>query len=381
VNCQGNRPPSLFRESVGEIEAVTGLRASDIFMLGDGIVSERPRHMSQEFFLKAATRREMLRAASLFGGGSALAGLLPRTVLAEAQVAAANNAQKKSVAPADPVEQMKQQMSGVPLQIMKLRDNIQMLSGPGGNMVVLDGPDGKILVDSSFAIVAPKVKQALDGISNTPFKLLINTHWHFDHTDGNAAMHQFGATILAHENTRKRLSTPQFMKFLGMHFPPSPAEALPQQTFTDNFKLYWNKEEISLAHFLPAHTDTDIYVHYQSGNVLHMGDTWFNGMYPFFDSSTGGKIDGMIVAATKGIALTDDSTKIVPGHGPAGDKAALTKYRDMLVNVRDRIKTQKDSGKTLKEVIAAKPTAGLDAAWGVGFLMPDAFVTLVYTSL
>src|SRR5258706_13557048 len=242
-------------------------------MPGNGIFSRRQRHMNQEFFLKAGTRREMLRAASLLAGGSALAGLLPRTLLAEAQAAAAAKAQNPSAAPADPVEQMKKQMAGVPLQTLKLRDNIQMLSGPGGNMVFLDGPDGKILVDSGFASVRPKVKRALDEISDTPFKMLINTHWHFDHTDGNVAMHQFGATILAHENTRKRLSTPQVTEF----------------------------------------------VHYQSSNVLHMGDTWFGGMYPFFDSSTGGKIDGMIAAATRGISLADASTKIVPGHGPAGD--------------------------------------------------------------
>ena len=337
--------------------------------------------MDQGYFLKATSRREMLRAASFLAGGTALAGFVPHTLLADPQATPAGKAQNPSSTPADPVEQMKAQMASVPLQTLKLRDNIQMLYGPGGNMVVLDGPDGKILVDSSFASVAPKVKQALDGISNTPFKMLINTHWHFDHTDGNAAMHQFGATILAHENTRKRLSTPQFMKFFNMHFSPSPAEALPQQTFTDSFKLYFDKEEISLVHISPAHTDTDIYVHYQTGNVLHMGDTWFNGMYPFFDSSTGGKINGMIAAANKGIGVVDDATKIVPGHGPAGDKAALIKYRDMLVVVRDRIKMQKDSGKSLKEVIAAKPTADFDAAWGVGFLMPDAFVTLVYTTL
>jgi cyclase len=338
--------------------------------------------MDEGYFLKATTRREMLRAASFLAGGSALAGVMPRTLLAEAQAAAAGKAQKRSsAAPADPVEQMKAQMAGVPLQTLKLRENIQMLYGPGGNMVVLDGPDGKILVDASFASVAPKVKQAVDEISNTPLKMLINTHWHFDHTDGNAAMHQFGATILAHENTRKRLSTPQIIKFFNMHFPASPSEALPQQTFTDSFKLYFDKEEISLAHFSPAHTDTDIYVHYKTSNVLHMGDTWFNGMYPFFDFGTGGKINGMIAAATKGISLADDSTKIVPGHGPAGDKAALIKTRDMLVAIRDRIKMQKDAGKTLKEVIAAKPTADFDAAWGAGLMMPDAFVTLVYTTL
>src|SRR5690348_9635691 len=244
--------------------------------------------MDHPYLLRAASRREILRAATFLAGGGALAALLPRAFPAAAKA-------QKPVA-ADPVEQMKAQMAGIPLQTLKLRDNIQMLYGPGGNMVVLDGPDGKILVDASFASVAPKVKQVLDAISSTPFKILVNTHWHFDHTDGNAAMHQFGATILAHENTRKRLSTPQYMKFFEMHFPPSPAEALPQQTFTDSFKLYFNNEEISLAHFSPSHTDTDLYVHFRTSNVLHMGDTWFNGMYPFFDSSTGGKINGMISA-------------------------------------------------------------------------------------
>ena len=367
--------------SCRQIESVTGLRAGDIFKTLQRDLSDERRLVDQIYFSKATTRREMLRAASFLMSGSALAGFMPHALLAGAQAAAAGKAQTPSSAPADPVEQMKAQMAGVPLQTLKLRDNIQMLYGPGGNMVVLDGPDGKILVDSSFASVAPKVKRALDEISDTPFKMLINTHWHFDHTDGNVAMHQFGATILAHENTRKRLSTPQVTEFFNMHFPPSPAEALPRQTFTDSFKLYFDKEEISLAHFSPAHTDSDIYVHYQTSNVLHMGDTLFGGMYPFFDSSTGGKIDGMIAAATRGISLADDSTKIVPGHGPAGDKAALTKYRDMLVAIRDRIKKQKDAGKTLKEVIAAKPTADFDAAWGAGFLMPDAFVTLVYTTL
>ena len=141
--------------------------------------------MDQGYFLKATSRREMLRAASFLAGGSALAGLMPRTLLAEPQATPAGKAQNPSSTPADPVEQMKAQMASVPLQTLKLRDNIQMLYGPGGNMVVLDGPDGKILVDSSFASVAPKVKQALDGISNTPFKMLINTHWHIDPTDGH----------------------------------------------------------------------------------------------------------------------------------------------------------------------------------------------------
>jgi glyoxylase-like metal-dependent hydrolase (beta-lactamase superfamily II) len=328
--------------------------------------------MNRELFTGHASRREILRAASFFAGGSAIAGLLPRTLFAAAQGAAA---------PADMVEQMKAQMSAIPLQTLKLRDNIHMLFGPGGNMVVLDGPDGKILVDASFEKVAPKIKQVLDGLGGAPLKMLINTHWHFDHTDGNAALHQMGATILAHENTRKRLSTKQTMAFLKMSFPPSPADALPVQTFTENCKLYVNGEELSLTHVLPAHTDSDIQVHYRTSNVLHMGDTWFNGMYPFLDSSTGGRINGMIAAAAKGISLADNSTKIVPGHGPLGDKAALTKYHEVITTVRDRVKEQKTAGKTLPEVIAAKPTAEFDATYGIGFMKPDQFVELVYTTL
>lgn len=131
----------------------------------------------------------------------------------------------------------------------------------------------------------------------------------------------------------------------------------------------------------PAHTDSDIHVHYRTSNVLHMGDTWFNGMYPFFDSSTGGRIDGMIAAVTTGIKLADASTKIVPGHGPAGDKVALTKHRDMLVAVRDRVKKQKAAGKSLNDVIASKPTSEFDAEYGAGLLKPEQFVTLVYTTL
>jgi glyoxylase-like metal-dependent hydrolase (beta-lactamase superfamily II) len=276
---------------------------------------------------------------------------------------------------------MRAQMAAVPLETLKLRDNIYMLHGPGGNMVVLNGPDGKVLVDSSFSSVAPKLKQSMDALGNAPLKVLINTHWHIDHTDGNQAMHEAGATILAHENTRKRMSTPQTVAALGMHFDASPAAALPQQTFSDSFKLYFNGDELSLGYVPPAHTDTDIFIRYQQGNVLHMGDLWFNGTYPFIDASTGGNINGMIVGAARGISLADADTKIVPGHGPLGDRAALTKFRDMLTTVRDRVQTLKSSGKSLPDVVAAKPTVDLDEQWGKGFMKPEFFVTIVYQTL
>jgi cyclase len=276
---------------------------------------------------------------------------------------------------------MRAQMAAIPLQTLKLRDNLTLLYGPGGNLVALDGPDGKILVDSSFVPVVPKILQALAGISPSPLKILINTHWHFDHTDGNALLHESGATILAHENTRKRLSTPQDIAAFGMHFPASPLAAWPQQTFADAFRLYFNNEELALSYIKPAHTDTDIFIRYEKENVLHMGDIFFNGMYPFTDASSGGSINGMIAGAESAFKFVDAETKIVPGHGPVGDKSELTKYRDMLVTVRDRVQAQKKAGKKVVEVVAAKPTADLDAAWGNGLLKPEQFVGIVYSTL
>ncbi|MGA8223477.1 MAG: MBL fold metallo-hydrolase [Candidatus Acidiferrales bacterium] len=324
------------------------------------------------------TRREMLKAGGMMAGAGLLSGFIPKELFARQQsTTAAKTAQELG----DKIAQFRAQMGSVPLQTLQLRDNIYMLYGPGGNMVALTGPDGKVLVDSSFAPVAPKIQEALAAMGKPPLKILINTHWHFDHTDGNAALHEAGATILAHENTRKRLSTPQDMKALGLHFPASPADALPQQTFTTDFKLYFNGEELSLGYIPPAHTDTDIYIRYEKANVLHMGDIWFNGFYPLIDISTGGSINGMITGSQLGLTLADAETKIVPGHGPVGDKATFTKYHDMLVTVRDRVRAQKSAGKSLDEVVAAKPTVDLDAAWGNGFIKPDFFVTFVYSSL
>jgi cyclase len=327
---------------------------------------------------RSVTRRDLLKSTGYLAGAGFLAGWLPARVVGAVQASATGQTAESQ---ADRVAQMRAQMAAVPLQTMKLRDNLTMLYGPGGNMVALNGPDGKILVDSSFLSVAAKLKQALDDLGPAPLKVLINTHWHFDHTDGNAPLHEAGATIVAHENTRKRLSTPQEIPAMGMHFPAAPAGAWPQQTFVDKLKLYFNGEELSLSYVPSAHTDTDVLIRYEKGNVLHMGDLWFNGMYPFIDNSSGGNINGMILAAGAGMNLADGDTKIVPGHGPQGDKVALVKYRDMLTVVHDRLKTLKDSGKSAEQAVAAKPTADLDAIWGNGFMKGDDFVKIVYSSL
>jgi cyclase len=247
--------------------------------------------------------------------------------------------------------------------------------------VVLNGPDGKIVVDTFLLPAWPKLKETLDGLGNAPLKTVIDTHWHFDHTDNNANLHAAGGTVLAHENTKTRMAEPHDSALLGLHLPASPADALPQQTFSTSQKLQANGEIVMLQYFQPAHTDTDIYIHFQKANVIHMGDTFFNGFYPVIDGSTGGKIDGMIVAADKVLPLADNNTKIVPGHGPLGNKADLTKFRDMLVVARDRVQKLKTAGKSADEIAASKPFADLEATWGKGFFNGDVFVQMVYSTL
>jgi len=332
---------------------------------------------------RVTSRRELLKAGGWMAGAGLFSSLLPKNALAASFAGEFPPSALQATAPtsADVVAQMRAQMGAVPLQTLKLRDNLFMLYGPGGNMVALNGPDGKVLVDSSFSTVVPKIRETLDGLGNAPLKIVINSHWHLDHTDGNQGLHDAGALIVAHENTRKRLSTPQDIAAFGLHFDPAPADAWPQQTFTDGTKLYFNGEQLTLVHFPPAHTDSDIYVRYENANVLHMGDVWFNGTYPFIDPSTGGNIGGMIAGAAQGLAIVDADTKIVPGHGPVGDKAALVKSHDMLVTVRDRVRDLKAAGKSKEEAVAAKPTADLDSAWGKGTINGDVFVTLVYTTL
>src|ERR1700732_697429 len=257
---------------------------------------------------KQTSRREMLRGSPTLAGSAFLAHLFPPTFL---RASAAGYAQQAS-SPAKLLASFRAQFNAVPMETQKLADNVTMFSGPGGSVVVLNGPDGKFVVDTFVAPAWPRLKEALDGLGNAPLKYVIDTHWHFDHTDNNAPLHAAGATVLAHENTKKRMSEPHDLPVLyrgpdgalaGLHFDPSPAEALPQQTFTASYKLQANGETLVLQHFAPAHTDSDIYVHFQKANVISMADTFFNGMYPYIDPGTGGKITGMIAAADTILSL------------------------------------------------------------------------------
>jgi cyclase len=328
----------------------------------------------------------MLRYSVTLAASALLAHLFSARLL---RASAASDAQQSPSA-ADLLASMRAKFNAVPMETQKLADNVTMFDGPGGAVTVLNGPDGKFVVDSFVAPAWPKLKQALDGLGNAPVKYVIDTHWHFDHTDNNAHLHAAGATVLAHENTKKRMSEPHDLPVLyrgadgalaGLHFDPSPAEALPQQTFATSYQLRANGEILELQHVAPAHTDSDIYVHFQKANVISMGDLFFNGMYPYIDPGTGGTITGNIAACDKILSLTDNHTKIVAGHGPLGNKADLTKFRDMLVTSRDRVQKLKSAGKSAQEAVAEKPFADLDPVWGKGIVNSEQWIQIVYLTL
>jgi cyclase len=303
------------------------------------------------------------------GAAAGAAAVAPRWMLAQTATVPDRVAQGRAAA------------LKTPITTTKLFDNVYLLQGFGGNMALQTGSEGNILIDSSFATSVPKVREAIAAASHDAPNLLINTHWHYDHTDGNEGMHAAGFTILAHRKTRERLSTDQTIPFFHMVVPPSPAGALPSITFDDAMHMWHNGDTLDLAHFDPAHTDTDIYVQFHKANVLHVGDTWFNGFYPFIDEATGGVIGGMIDASAKALTIADNDTKIIPGHGPLGGKADLQKYHDMLSAVRDKVAGLKAAGASEQDAVAKKPTADFDAAWGKGMLGGDVFTGIVYRTV
>lgn len=281
---------------------------------------------------------------------------------------------------ADRAAQMRAAAANTPIKTTRLYDNVYLLQGSGGNMAAQTGADGKVLIDSSFSTAAPRLRAALDELSKDPADALINTHWHIDHTDGNEGMHAAGFTIFAHTMTRARMAKATHMKILGVDLPPYPAAALPVITFEKAMHAEHNGDTLDLVHMEPAHTDSDIYIHFHKADVLHAGDVFWNGFYPFIDEETGGSIGGMIRADDQILAVAGAETKVIPGHGPLGTKAQLQEFRDMLATVRDRVDKLKRSGASEQEVVAKKPTADLDAKWAHGG-SPNMFVGIAYRTV
>jgi cyclase len=271
--------------------------------------------------------------------------------------------------------------SKVEIKTTDLGDGLYMLEGQGGNITVALAKDGIIMVDGEFAPLHDKIKAAIATISPLPVKYLINTHFHGDHTGGNAPFAKDGAVIVAEVNVKTRLAAGTTNGLTGVKTPPAPPEALPATTYTEKYKIRLPGRVADLRHIANAHTDGDTYVWFKTANVLSTGDTFTNGRYPNIDFANGGNINGMIAAADIYLKMTNAKSRIVPGHGPIGDKAALQAYRTMLVTARERMAKLVKAGKSEDDVVAAKPFADLDAKWAPSELASTNFIRVVYHSL
>ena len=269
----------------------------------------------------------------------------------------------------------------VQIRTVEIADGIYMLAGQGGNIGVSAGEDGVFLIDDQFAPLTEKIRAAIAEISDQPIRFLINTHWHYDHTGGNENLGNADVIIVAHEEVRRRLSAGGLIEFFNNQVPPTPKAGLPVITFADSVTFHLNGDEIYVFHLPPAHTDGDSVIHFKKANVVHMGDLYFNGLYPFIDNSSGASVDGVIAAAEKIHAMTDEETRIIPGHGGPSNRAELAAYIEMLKDVRAKIGALVDAGKSLEEVQEAGPTAAYDEKWGKTFLTGEQFTGIVYKNL
>ena len=258
--------------------------------------------------------------------------------------------------------------------ITEVRDGVHVLRWAGGNIGISVGADGVVLIDDQYAPMAPKNLAALRELTRQPLRFVLNTHWHGDHTGGNEALAGEGALIIAHDNVRKRLAEGLLLR----EIPPAPAGALPVVTFDNAVTLHFNGQTVRAFHVEPAHTDGDSVVHFQEADVVHAGDLYFNGIYPYIDGDSGGSVQGMIDGVGRVLELCGPDTRIIPGHGPVSGCSELRAYREMLSVVHERIAKLIAGGATLEAVVAAKPTADYDSEWGDGFMPTDRWVPMLY---
>ena len=271
--------------------------------------------------------------------------------------------------------------SKVEIKTSDLGDNVYMLEGQGGNITVAVAKNGIIMVDGEFAPLHDKIKAAIEAISKQPIKYLVNTHFHGDHTGGNEPFARDGVTVISEINVRNKLAAGTTNGLTGVKTPPAPQGALPSKTYTGAFKIRLSGRVADLEHIANAHTDGDTYIWFKTANVLSTGDTFTNGRYPNIDFANGGNIKGMIAATDVYLKLTNAKSRIVPGHGPLADRAALMEYRTMLITARDRMTKLVKEGKSEDDVVAAKPFADLDAKWAPTELASKNFIRVVYHSL
>lgn len=309
------------------------------------------------------SRREALRSLTFLAASAAI----PQVLLAQKAAPAPSPAPSAAPAATPP-----------PIQSFGVGDRLSVVTGAGGNIAVLTGDDGTVLIDCGVPGAIVGVVGEVGRLAKAPPSVVVNTHWHYDHTGGNEALAKNGARIIAQENCRKRLSTDQFIEFMDMKSPAVPRIAWPVATFQKEMSLHLNGEDLRLTAVPPAHTDNDVIVQFSNANVLHLGDLYFNGFYPFIDYSSSGWIGGLVPAIKTAVAMTSSTTKIIPGHGPMATPDDLRSYLGFLETVSDRLIKMRQQGKTVDEAVAAAPTKDFDEKLGQGFLSPEKFVKCTY---
>lgn len=268
-------------------------------------------------------------------------------------------------------------LSRVEIKTTRLSETTYLMEGAGGNMGLSIGEDAVFVIDDQYAPLTDKINAAIAKITAKPVKFIVNTHWHGDHTGGNENFGKAGALLVAHENVRKRMSSEQFIEFMRTSVPPAPKAALPVVTFANAIAFHLNGDEVRVIHVPRAHTDGDAVVHFVNSDVIHLGDVYWNGLYPFIDTSNGGTVDGMIAACDQVLGIATEKTKLIAGHGPGlSDKAGLQAYRDMLATVSGRIKKMIAEGRKLEDITAANVSAEFDGQWGKG-IPPSKFAEMI----
>ncbi|MEL7002255.1 MAG: MBL fold metallo-hydrolase [Bacteroidota bacterium] len=271
--------------------------------------------------------------------------------------------------------------SKVEIKTFEVTDKIHMLVGAGGNIGVLEGEDGIFMIDNQYGPLSEKIKTAVGNISNQPIKYVLNTHWHFDHTGGNLNFNTPGLTLVAHENVKIRLENDQHVEPFGWDVKALATEGLPELTFTDKLTLYLNGEEIVIIHPERAHTDGDAITFFKTSNVIHAGDVFVRYGYPFIDASSGGSIDGIIDGLNMIISLSDENTKIIPGHGELASRSDVMEVRNMLEETAAVLKKEIANGSSVDDIINANPLAKWDERWNNNFITSKIFIQLVHASL
>jgi cyclase len=279
------------------------------------------------------------------------------------------------------IQKATEQFESAPLKTIPLDNGIWVFTGDGGNVTAIVDDGSTLLIDSGLDSRVGELVDASFKATARPVTRLVNTHWHFDHTGGNVYLGSESVMIIAQENVRHRLSSVQNVPFIGLRDGHYPAQALPTKTYSSSMSLRQGGQQLTLVNYGPAHTDGDTIIYIAPANIAVVGDIFSNPFYPIIDLASNGSIDGIIDSLNEILVQTDEQTKIVPGHGPVATRSDLENYRDTLVQVRQRIKALVGAGRAIDEAVAAAPTKDFDAQWGRGYVSPDVFVRMVFTSL